>query len=426
MRAGERARTWLFALLTSAVAFLIVALYSVKKRQRPRLNVEDGQGSFPDLIPSLVGITQGTLLKGNAIRLVQNGDFFESLHRDLLAAKETINFETFLCKKGEVSHRIAEILTARAREGVQVRMLLDGSGGREIGPDDVEMMRKAGVHVRLYHPFAIGNLGIINNRDHRKLVIVDGRVGYIGGHCLVDNWLGNAEDPQHYRDISARVEGPVVGQLQSTFGENWIEATGEVPGGVRFFPHLEAKGTSEAHVVWVSPSGSPSTVKLMHFLAISSAKKSIRIQNPYFLPDKDARRALLDAVERGVDVRVMIPHHEISDAPIVQHASHHRYGVLLEGGVRIFDYKRTLLHQKVMTIDGCWSAIGSTNFDSRSFELNDEVTMGIYDPAIATELEEIFERDLEFAEERGIEEWSHRTPSHKLIDFAAYLLRDQL
>ena len=422
----KRSASFVMSMLASLVAVLLLALYSVKRRRRPHLDVPSGEGGFDDFLPSLVGITQGTLVAGNSIDLIHNGKFFDELHNDLRAAKNSINFETFLCKAGEASHAIAEILCEKAKEGVEVRMLVDGSGGKEMSKDDLRAMKEAGVIVQRYHPIRFEYFGVLNNRDHRKIVIVDGRIGYIGGHCLVDNWLGDADDAQHFRDITARVEGPVVAQLQSAFGENWIEASGDVPAGEKFYPRLEPRGKSKAHVAWVSPTGSPSTVHLLHLLAIRGAQKRITIQNPYFLPDADARNALLDAVKRGVEVRVMIPDHKISDSPIVQHASHHRYGTLLAGGVKLFDYQRTLLHQKVMTVDGIWSAIGSTNFDPRSFELNDEATMGIFDEDLAAELEASFERDLEHAEERHLETWNKRDWGHKVVDFLAYALRDQL
>jgi cardiolipin synthase len=304
--------------------------------------------------------------------------------------------------------------------------MLDGSGGREVGKENLRTLRDAGATVNRYHVFGVGNLGVINNRDHRKLSNIDGRIAYVGGHCLVDTWLGNADDKQHFRDVTARVEGPVVGQVQSAFAENWIQETGEVPAGPEFFPKLEAKGETRAHVVWTSPEGSPSTLKVLHYLAIHMAKKSLTIQNPYFLPDPDARDALVKAAKRGVKVRIMIPATTASDSRIVQHASHHHYGTLLKGGVKLYDYERTLLHQKVITVDGCWSAVGSTNFDDRSFELNDEVALVTYDERIARELEEIFERDLEHATEAKLDSWRKRGVVHKLIDFSAFLFNEQM
>lgn len=416
---------WLVVVVALAIVALVVILWSVKRRRRPHLALVS-EGDLHELIPSIVGATQGTLIEGNAIELHQNGAFWEAVFRDIEEAKASIHYETFLSKEGELTRRMSRVLCQKAREGVDVRVMLDGSGGKEFGKQGLTDMCDAGVTVQKYHPIELRNLGILNNRDHRKIFIIDGRIGYVGGHCLVDTWLGDAEDKKHFRDISARVEGPVVAQLQSAFAENWIEECGEVPAGKKVFPELEPAGDMKAHVVWTSPAGSPSTLKLLHYMAIHAAKKSITIQNPYFLPDPDARDALLAAVKRGVKVRIMIPATTASDSKIVQHASHHHYGTLLKGGVTLFDYEKTLLHQKVMTVDRCWAAVGSTNFDDRSFEVNDEVTLVVYDERIALELEETFERDLEHAKEMHFEPWKKRPWTHKITDFAAFLFNEQL
>lgn len=416
---------WLVVVAALAFTAMIIILWSVKRRRRPHLALQ-GDGDLADLIPTVAGMTQGTAVEGNHVELLQNGAFWDRVIADLEQARHTINYETFLAKEGELTRRMTEVFCRKAREGVEVRIMLDGSGGKGFGKEGLAQLADACVKVHKYHRLTLRNLGIINNRDHRKIFVIDGRVGYVGGHCLVDSWLGDAEDKQHFRDISARVEGPVVAQLQSAFAENWVEETGEVTGGEKFFPRLEPKGETRAHVVWTSPDGSPSTVKLLHYMLIRLAGKSITIQNPYFLPDPDARKALLDAVKRGVDVRIMIPAVEASDSSIVQHASHHHYGTLLKGGVRLFDYQRTLLHQKVITIDHCLSAVGSCNFDDRSFEVNDEVTMVVYDEAIAAELERAFEKDLKHAKEVHLEPWRRRSVLHKLTDFGAFLFNEQL
>jgi cardiolipin synthase len=416
---------WLFALLILALVAMIVILWSVKRRRRPHLAIT-AEAGLDDLVPAIVGVTQGTMAEGNRVTLLQNGAFWDSLFLDIARAQESIHFETFLSKEGALTRRMSEALCDKAKQGVEVRVMLDGSGGKNFGKQGLADMCDAGVQLHKYHPFTIRNLGILNNRDHRKLAIIDGCIGYVGGHCLVDSWLGDAEDRDHFRDISARVEGPVVAQIQSAFSENWIEECGEVPAGKHVFPKLEPVGAMQAHVVWTSPSGSPSTLKLLHYMAIHAAKKNITIQNPYFLPDPDARDSLVAAAKRGVTVRIMIPATEASDSPLVQHASHHHYGTLLKGGVQLFDYGKTLLHQKVMVIDGCWAAVGSTNFDDRSFEVNDEVSLVIYDEAIARELEETFERDLAHAKEVHLEPWKHRPWSHKITDFSAFLFNEQL
>lgn len=415
---------WVLALAVLTFVLLAVALWSLKRRPRPHLKLEPT--GLDDLVPSIAGLTQGTCTHGNRVELIQDGALWDRVFEDIAAAKQTVNFETFLCKEGELTRRMTKTLLAKVREGVQVRMMLDGSGSKTYGKDDIRVLTEAGVEVRFYHRMRLMHLGLLNNRDHRKIVIVDGRIGYVGGHCLTDDWMGEAQDKKHFRDISARVEGPVVAQLQSAFAENWIEETGEVPGGANFFPRHERVGDSDAHVVWLSPAGSPSTLKLLHYMLIHLAKERITVQNPYFLPDPDARKALLDAVKRGVKVRVMIPSENATDAPIVQHASHHHYGTLLKGGVRIFDYHRTLLHQKIVVIDGKCASVGSTNFDDRSFEINDEVSLVVYDESVAGELEATFEKDLVHATEVHLEEWKRRPVRHKLRDFFSFLFNEQL
>ena len=416
---------WIFGSLVAAILLLALLFWSVKHRRRPKLRFRADLG-LDELERSIAGITQGTLCAGNRVELVQDGAFFERVTADIEAAEHTVHLETFLAKKGEVTRCLAEVLARRAREGVTVRVMLDAGGGRRFGKESLRQMREAGVKIARYHPWRLSTLGRVNNRDHRKMVIVDGKVGWVGGHCLVDTWRGEAQDKKHFRDISARVEGPVVAQLQSAFTENWIEETGELPAGEECFPELEEVGDVRAHAVWLSPSGSPSCVELMHYLAIRAAERSITIQNPYFLPDPEELKALVEAAKRGVRVRVMIPATDASDAPIVQHASHHRYGFLLAGGVELYDYQTTLLHQKVITVDGRWSSVGSANFDDRSFEINDEVTLAIADEGIARELEEIFEKDLKSAKKVELAEWKKRSWGHKLIDFSAYLVNEQL
>lgn len=415
---------WVLALLIFTILVLGLIVWSVKRRRR--LKLEQTSGDSDSLLPTMAGLLQSTIVGGNAVEILQNGAFFDRLFADLEAAQSTINIETFLCKEGEVTRRLTDLLLAKRKKGIEVRVLVDGSGGKGYGKSDLKRLREAGCPVRKFHPFRISNLGRLNQRTHRKIVIIDGRIGYVGGHCLVDTWLGDAEDKQHFRDISARVEGPVVNQIQSAFTDNWIEETGEVIAGEKFFPELEEAGESDAQIVFISPTGGPSTLKLLHYVAINEAKKSITIQNPYFLPDPDARQALLEAVKRGVEVRVMIPDTAATDAKLVSHASHHHYGTLLKGGVRVFDYQQTLLHQKVFTVDHAWSSIGSTNFDDRSFEINDEISLVVYDKAIARELEKTFTADAKLSEERSLEEWKKRPVGHKLVDGSAFLVNEQL
>lgn len=406
------------------VVLLIIAVWSLKRRRDPKFHYETDHG-IEKLLPSVVGATHAALLPGNRVEIFENGKFFDVLLEALRNAERSICLEAFLWKPGKLSKEVTDILCAKARAGLAVRVIVDGSGGK-MSKDERKKLKDAGCKVARFHPLRIWNLGRINNRDHRKIVVVDGRIAFVGGHCIVDDWLGDAEDKHHFRDISVRVQGPAVGELQSAFLENWMEETGEVLLGDRFFPKLDPCGDVAAHLVYVSASGSSSAVETLHYSAIHVAKESITIQNPYFVPDPEMLDALTEAAGRGARVRVMLPAATVSDNPIVQHASHHHFGNLLKAGVKIYEYQRTLLHQKVMTIDGCWTSIGSCNFDDRSFELNDEVTLGMFDQAIARQVEEIFERDLELCRELHLDEWKKRGVLHKLKDFGFFLFNEQL
>ena len=287
-------------------------------------------------------------------------------------------------------------------------------------------MKDAGVKLVRFHTPTIQNWGRLNNRDHRKESIIDGRIAYIGGYGFAQQWTGHAQDKDHWRDTGVRLEGPIVNRLQGAFCENWIEETGEIPAGAKYFPALSPAGTTRAHLAYTSPTGGVSSVQLLYYLAIKAARREILIQNPYLLPDDDAVEALAEAVRRGVEVKVMVPATSASDSPIVQHASHHRFGVLLRKGIKIWEYKKTLLHQKVIVVDGEWSCVGSTNFDRRALQLNDEISIGVLDPAIAAQLRAAFTDDLRDAEPRSYEQWRKRGVWHKFIDALAYLGSSQL
>jgi cardiolipin synthase len=364
--------------------------------------------------------------RGNRIDILQNGQYFPALFRDIDAARSTVHFETFLWHEGAIGDQLAARLAAAARRGVEVRVMLDASGTRPMKDGLREMMRQAGCRVESFHQLSFADLGRINNRTHRKVAVIDGRIGYVGGHCIAPEWTGNARHKKEYRDTSVRVEGPIVGSLQSAFAENWIEETGQVTVGEKYFPQPVPAGTSDAYVVYVTPQGNASTVELLYYLAVISARSRLIIQNPYFLPDPEMAVALGEAVKRGVDVSVMLPAVEVTDSAIVQHASHHRFGDLLQRGVKIFEYQQTLLHQKVIIVDGQWACVGSTNFDDRSFELNDEITMAIIDPVVAARLEAAYAADLPLSRRREAREWQNRGAWHKLIDGLAYIANEQL
>jgi cardiolipin synthase len=414
-----------FIALLIAVIGLTIMLWSVERGTDPRLNVKN-DGDFSALLPSIVGLTQSSLEPGNHVQLLENGDqFFPLLLRDIAAAKESVHVESYIWWKGAICGQIANALASKARQGVEVRLLVDASGGHKMDRNLEKLMVDSGVRFVRFHSPSLANLGRMNNRDHRKEAIIDGRIGYIGGYGFAEQWTGHGQDKDHWRDAGLRVEGPIVGRLQAAFAENWIEETGEIMAGEKYFPRLPAAGSTKAHLAYASPTGGVSSVQVLYYLAIKAARREIIIQNPYLLPDDESVEAFAEAVKRGVDVRIMVPATTSTDSPVVQHASHHLFGRLMKAGVKIFEYKKTLLHQKVIIIDGVWSCIGSTNFDRRALQLNDEVSMGVLDPALAAELKAVFEADMQFAEERHFEEWEHRGLWHKAEDGLAYLANSQ-
>lgn len=415
-----------FIALFVMVAGLTIMLWSAERGRSTTLNIKNA-GEFGALFPSIVGLTQSSLDQGNRIQLLENGDqWFPSLLNDIDHARETVHIESYIWWKGDICDQVAHALAAKARQGVEVRLLVDASGGHKMDRELEKLMTGAGVKLAFFHPIRFSNLGVLNNRDHRKQAIIDGRIGYIGGYGYAKEWTGHAQDKNHWRDTGLRVTGPIVNRLQSAFCENWIRETGEIPAGEKYFPANQRTGPTAAHVAFTSPTGGISSVQVLYYLAINAARHEIIIQNPYMLPDEDAIAALKAAVQRGVDVRVMVPAAAATDSAVVQHASHHLYGTLLKDGVKIWEYKKTLLHQKVIIVDGIWSCVGSTNFDRRALELNDEISMGVLDANLASQLKAAFNDDLRDAEPRSYEQWRHRGLWHKLIDQLAYLGSSQL
>ena len=417
--------TFLGGLLVSLVIVLALVIWSIRRHRDPDLHIEC-DAAIHELMPTLAGLTVGTALAGNSAVVLENGAFFDALIGRIQAARASVHLETFLWKDGVLGRRVADALINRARAGLKVRVLLDAEGSKGAGDAVVQQMRDAGCRVVFFHERRPRNIGVLNDRDHRKLVVIDGREAFVGGHCIVDAWLGNAEDGQHNADISLHLHGPIVHSVQSAFSENWAGETGELFVGNDVFPALEPAGEIPMHAVFAKPENSAPAVKILHHTAICLARRRIWIQNPYFIPEPDAIEAFGKAVARNVDVRVLMPSTSGSDNPMVQHAGHRNFEKLLRCGVRLFEYPHTLLHQKVMTVDGVWSAVGSSNFDDRSFETNDEITLSISDAALAQRLDAIFEKYVVRAAEIRLERWRERALSHKLMDQFFYTLNELL
>ncbi|RYX93382.1 MAG: hypothetical protein EOO28_18440 [Comamonadaceae bacterium] len=407
------------------IAILLLVIWSVKHHRSPRLKV-DCDWPIDKLVPSLAGLTLGAAVPGNSVEVLVNGKFFDVLLDSIGSARTSVHFETFLWKDGVLGRRLADALAARARAGVQVRVMVDANGSKEIGKEVVEQMRSAGCVVKFFHKWSIRNLGVMNNRTHRKMAVIDGREAFVGGHCIVDSWLGDAQDKEHFADASVRLHGPIVHSIQAAFSEHWVGQTGELFLGDDTFPQLEPAGDITIHAAYASPERSPPANKILHHTVICLARKRIWIQNPYFIPEPEAIDAFGEAVKRGVDVRVLMPSTSGSDNPMVQHAGHRNFEKLLKCGVRLFEYPHTLLHQKVMTVDGVWSAIGSSNFDDRSFESNAEITLGILDERVTRELDALFEKYVPLAREVELAKWQKRGLWHKLKDNVFYLFNEML
>ncbi len=417
--------TALAGILLALVVVMALVIWSIRSHRDPRLKIESELG-IDALMPTLAGLTLGTVVDGNAVEVLENGKCWDAMIERIGQAQASVHYETFLWKQGRLGRRMAEAFAGRAPAGVTGRIMLDGRGSRGIGKAEREMMEQAGARVVMFHPMKLRNIGVMNDRTHRKMLIVDGREAFVGGHCVVDEWLGDAEDGRHYADVSVRLRGPVVHSVQGAFSENWAGETGELFGGPGCFPPLGRAGDIPMHLAYAKPENSAPAVKILHHTAICLARKRIWIQNPYFIPEPDAIDAFGEAVRRGADVRVLMPSTGGSDNAMVQHAGHRNFEKLMRNGVRLFEYPHTLLHQKVMTVDGIYSAVGSTNFDDRSFETNDEVTLGILDASTAQRLDAIFERYVARATEINLERWQRRGLWHKLKDHAAYSINELL
>jgi cardiolipin synthase len=406
--------------LATVVVFLtaLVLTYFVWSRmRRKRIDLLLPAGyDLASLFRSLAALTWGHVTEGNRVTIVQNSSFFDAMLDDAARATHSIHLETFLWRDSAISERMTAALSARASEGIEVRVLVDQRGAKKTSPETWARLRAAGVDFRVYHRMRFREFARYNQRDHRKIAVIDGRIGYTFGHGIDDMWGGNADHPDGWRDTGARFEGPAVAELQAAFFDNWGVTTGRLPAGDAYFPALPPAGDTPVFVAYIQQNETPSAVQRLYYFAIAAARREILVQNPYFLPDRQARSLFAAAVNRGVKVSIMLPTSAKSDFSIVQHASHFYYGPLLAMGIRVYEHTASGLHQKVMIVDGELSIIGSTNFDPRSFRINEEISVAMLDTTIAAELRAAFDADVKNAELWTMERWRARTASHKLRD----------
>jgi len=365
-------------------------------------------------------------LPGAQVRALFNGDqIFPPMLAAIRAARVSITFETYIYWSGDIGQAFADALAERARQGVRVHVLLDWVGSAQMDDRLLAAMTQAGVQVRRFHPPHWSHLGRLNNRTHRKLLVVDGHTGFTGGVGVAPPWTGRAQDPAHWRDTHFRIEGPVVAQMQSVFIDNWIKVTGDVLHGPRYFPVLAPAGPASAQMFSSSPSGGSESMQLMILLAIAAASRSIDLSAAYFVPDPLTRQALADALQRGVRLRIVLPGEHI-DSDTVRGASRATWGPLLAAGATIAEYGPTMYHCKVMIVDGLLTSVGSTNFDNRSFRLNDEATLNVVDPAFAAAQTAAFEADLALSRPVSHAEWLARPWRERAGDWLASLIGTQL
>ena len=416
---------WLVVGVTVALTVLALAIArnfvggerGVERRITHLYSVHDsafGRAMGLALGPSIVG--------GNQVVALLNGDeIFPAMLEAIRGAQKTITVETYIYWAGEIGRKFAVALSDRARAGVRVHVLVDWAGSSKMDASDVAMMERAGVAFRKFRPLRWYSLGRVNKRTHRKLLVVDGRIGFTGGVGIAELWTGHAQDPAHWRDSHFRVEGPVVAQMQAAFMDNWIEATGEVLHGADYFPPLAPAGPMAAQLFYSSPTRGSQSMELMYLLAITAAERSIYLSSAYFVPDALTQAALADALKRGVTVQIITPG-KYTDTKIVRGASRSRWGDLLAAGAAMYEYEPTMYHCKVFIVDELLVSVGSTNWDPRSFGLNDEANLNIYDAGFAHRQAEVFRQDLAKSRRVTLAQWRARPFREKLMERLESLL----
>ena len=376
--------------------------------------------------PTMAAATGTPFFEGNRIDVLHNGDqFYPPMLEAINGATQSITIEAYIYWEGEIGMRFAEALAAKAQSGIPVLILLDAVGSSTIGDAIIEKLESGGCRIAWYNPVFWYTVDRINNRTHRKSIIVDGRIGFTGGAGIADHWLGNAQDEEHWRDTNIRLEGPAVIPLQTGFAQNWLETTGELLTGPAYYPIVAPAGPLAAMTVLSSPQTGSSTVRIMYYLSMACARRSIWIANPYFVPDERAIDVLVAAEQRGVDVKIMVAGIH-NDNALARYNSVHTYGRLLEAGVEIYEYQTTMLHQKYVVCDGVWASIGTTNFDNRSFALNEENNVCVYDRGLAGQFEAAFRADLAGCQKVELEAWRNRGLGQKAIEWVANILEEQV
>ena len=410
--------------LAIAVGFLLFDGCALKMGKQPRQEIaplySTRSPEFRQAAGSLLG---PNFVPGNNISTLVNGNqIFPAMLGAIRSAKHSISLETYVFQDGEIARQFTDALAERAQTGVKVNVILDAQGTQKMGRQNLERLRNAGAEVAKYHSVFWPDPRRYNNRTHRKLLIIDGKIGFVGGVGIADLWTGNADSPQHWRDNHYKVTGPVVAQLQATFATSWLKTRGQVLHGADYFPPLAPTGPYLAQAI---RSGAHNeNLDLMYLLAIASAQKTLRIENAYFLPDDLMRKELTEAAKRGVKVEVVVPGKKI-DQKLVRLASRRHWAQLIRAGVRIFEYEPTMVHVKLMIVDDIFVSVGSGNFDNRSIRLNDEANLDVLDRSFAAQQTRLFESDKKHCREATLDKTGGLIFAHP-IQQAAGLVAPQL
>jgi cardiolipin synthase len=362
------------------------------------------------------------MVEGNRAEILNNGDMiFPAMTGAIRDARMTVNLESYIFNDDRAGKIIADALMDAARRGVEVRVLVDGTGSKFSGAL-LDRMRQAGVKASVYRPIRLWTLHKIARRTHRKILVTDGTVSFTGGFCIADSWLGDARNPKEWRDMMVRATGPVSAQMQAIFSEDWTFTTGEILAGDKFYPRIAPAGEVEAQAIKIAHGDSSSLAAMLYFVAIQSARTSIHIQNAYFVPNWQIRHALIQAARRGVDVRIMVPGRHM-DQPLLRMASRRHYGELLAAGVRIFEYNRTMMHNKDAVIDGMFSIVGSINFEARSLHENAEESLAFYDRGFGARLNATFAADEKDCREITYANWKRRSLEQRLAEILSSVFK---
>ena len=413
------------AAATAALTLLIINLSSGETQITERITHTYAVAD-PQFRRSMGVLLGPPLVEGNRVDTLVNGrEIFPAMLSAIRSAEKTVTFETYIYWSGKIGQAFADALADRARAGVHVHLMIDWVGSNRMDPKYLDLMREAGVEIEKYHPPRWYALDKLNNRTHRKLLVVDGKVGFTGGVGIADEWDGNAEDPAHWRDTHFRIEGPAVAQMQAAFTDNWLKLTGKVLDGAAYFPPESAAGAELGQVFKSSREGGSESMHLMYLLSTVSATRSIDLAMAYFVPDELTEDALVAALRRGVRFRMILPG-PYTDTEVLRKASRAKWGRLLRAGAEIYEYQPTMFHCKVLVVDGVWTSVGSTNFDNRSFRLNDEANLNVYSRGFAEHQIALFNNDLKRSRRISFVEWEHRPLTEKLQEWIQSVLNSQL